>query len=89
MSLASIYNITCVTSKVKMFLQIPVTLKGKTISLKNRRFDEKSATKSTFVGTHIEAHLSCTTIDFHEILDHRLLRNIIHLDHVQILHDSW
>ena len=27
-----------------------------TISLKNRRFDEKSATKSTFVRTHREAH---------------------------------
>ena len=44
-------------------VQIPVTLQGKTIfnmqatiSLKNRRFDEKSATKSTTAGTHIEVH---------------------------------
>ena len=43
-------------------VQIPKTLRCKTmfdiqatISLKDRRFDEKSATKSTSVGTHIEA----------------------------------
>ena len=64
MSLASSYNHLCHFQGENVF-QIPVTPRGKTIfgiqatvsnSLKNRRFDEKSATKSTSAGTHTEAH---------------------------------
>ena len=61
MSLASLYNHLCHFQSENV-VQIPVTLQGKTIfdiqptiSLKNRRFDEKSETKSTTAGTHIEA----------------------------------
>ena len=33
-----------------------------TISLKNRRFDEKSATKLTSAGIHAEAHACCVVV---------------------------
>ena len=56
-----IYNHFGVTSKVKNGFQIPITLRGKTIldiqatiSLKDRRFDEKGAWKSTSAGSHIK-----------------------------------
>ena len=61
MSLASLYN-PLYHFQSESVVQIPVTLRRKTIfdkqatiSLKNRRFDEKSLTKSTPAGTHTKA----------------------------------
>ena len=61
--LGSLYHHLCHFQSENVF-HIPVTLRGTTIfdiqatiSLKNRRFDEKSTTKSTFAGTHTKAQI--------------------------------
>ena len=61
-SLASLYNQLCHFQSENVFKR-PVTLRGKAVfhiqatnSLKHRRFDEKSATKSRSAATHTEAH---------------------------------
>ena len=63
MSLASLYNHLCDFQSENVF-QMLVMLRGKAIFdiqamilLKNRRFDEKSVTKSTIEGTHRETHI--------------------------------
>ena len=64
MRLASLCNHLCQFPRENA-LQIPVTIRRKTIFdmqatilWKNRRFDEKSVTKSTSAGTHTEAGYS-------------------------------
>ena len=57
-SLASLYNHLCHFQSENVLGKTIFDTVQATISLKNRRFDEKSATKSRTAGTHIEAQIS-------------------------------